>query len=427
MSKPIKILWTANIPLPAVAPELGLPQSPFGGWLTLMTRELAKNSRFKIAIAMRCPIAKLQVIEKGNITYYAMPQSKRDQYDVEQQTCDTVLNEFNPDILHCEGAEMRYTRRFLQTWQGARLLSMQGVMNGIKNYELGRLPLITMLNPFRPTIATIAVALIANKFFRFNKRLDHELISMRKATHLMGRTEWDKAQAYAINPQASYHACSRILRDTFYNTRWQLDNTKRYTLFVGNAGAPRKGVHVLLHAVAQLKQHYPNIVVRIAGENAQTKGSKLKRMVGYGAYLNALVKQLNLSEHVEFLGVLQEAEMAQQLATSHAYVMSSIIENSPNTLGEAMIMGVPCVTAFAGGTPSMASDEHEALFYRADDSAMLALKIKRIFDSDELAQHLSKHARERALVTHNPERNVEALVNTYLSITSQSLEQGNDS
>ena len=418
MTSPKKILWTANIPLPAVAEQLGLPASPFGGWLTLMTRELAKDNRFKVAVAMRCPISNFQVIEKDNITYYAIPQAKADQYDVEQSVCDRVLNHFKPDLLHCEGAEMRYTRRFLETWQGERLLSMQGVINGYTQYELGRLPLLGMLNPFHPKVALTAVALIVNKLWRFNSRLNHERAAMQCATHLMGRTEWDQAQAFAINPAASYHSCSRILRDTFYQTQWQLEQAKRFTLFVGNAGSPRKGVHVLLQAVAQLKQHFPEIRVRIAGENPHTKGSAVKRMIGYGSYINHLIHTLKLDKNVEFLGVLQEQDMAKQLASSHVYVMSSIIENSPNTLGEAMIMGVPCVTAFAGGTPTMATDEQEALFYRADDPAMLALKLKRIFESDELACRLSQHARKKAMHTHNPERNVKALVDTYLSITA---------
>ena len=96
--------------------------------------------------------------------------------------------------------------------------------------------------------------------------------------------------------------------------------------------------------------------------------------------------------------------------------MSSIIENSPNTLGEAMMVGTPSVSAFTGGVPSMASDEVDVLMYRADDPAMLAMQIKRLFDDPALCDRLSGAARERARRTHDPEANVQALVDAYRRI-----------
>ena len=98
--------------------------------------------------------------------------------------------------------------------------------------------------------------------------------------------------------------------------------------------------------------------------------------------------------------------------------MSSIIENSPNTLGEAMIMGVPCITSFNGGVADMATDQLEALHYRDNDPRMLAFQIKRILDSKELAEKLSKNAMIKARATHNPEKNLNDLLNCYRSILS---------
>ena len=34
MTVPMRILWMVNIPLPAASQALGLPESPFGGWLS---------------------------------------------------------------------------------------------------------------------------------------------------------------------------------------------------------------------------------------------------------------------------------------------------------------------------------------------------------------------------------------------------------
>ena len=98
------------------------------------------------------------------------------------------------------------------------------------------------------------------------------------------------------------------------------------------------------------------------------------------------------------------------------YVLTSLIENSPNTLGEAMILGMPCVSAYTGGASEMAIDEKECLFYRANDPKLLAWQVKRIFDDDGLAQKLGDSARKHALTTHDPEKNRDALLAAYEDI-----------
>ena len=417
MSSPIRVLWIVNIVLPAVATELGLSKTPFGGWLTLMTDRLAMRDDFRIGVAMRAPVKTLTRIEKNGIVYYAMPQSASDAFDVDDGTVAEVLADFVPDILHAEGSEMAYTRRFLKAWAGPKLLSLQGVINGNRNYDLGRLPLLSMLNPLRPKTALTAVALMANFALRFLPRLKAERETIQLADHIMGRTTWDRAQAWSINPDATYHHCSRILRDGFYGASWDSEGHEPHSIFVGNAASPRKGTHVVIEAVRLLRRAYPDIRLYIAGESPQA-GASFKRHVGYPAYVCDLIDQHGLKDRVTFTGLLDEQGMVRRMEQSHVFVMSSIIENSPNTLGEAMMVGTPSVSSFTGGVPSMASDEVDVLMYRADDPAMLAMQIKRLFDDPALCARLSASARERARKTHDPEVNVQALVTAYDRISA---------
>lgn len=420
---PTRVLWTVNIVLPAVAEDLGLPRTPFGGWLSLMTERLAARPEFRIGVAMRAPVKTLTVIERGGITYFAMPQSAGDRFDVDQATCDRVLAEFAPDVLHAEGSEMAYTRRFLRSWRGPKLLSLQGVINGYRNYELGRLPLLSMLNPLRPKTALTAMALMANYAFRFLPRLRAERETLGLADHIMGRTTWDRAQAWAINPRATYHHCSRILRAAFYGTAWRAPGYEPHSIFVGNAASPRKGTHIVVEAVRLLLADYPGLKLFVAGESPEAlPATAPKRHVGYPAYVTGLIRRHGLQDRVRFTGLLSEAAMAERMERSHVFVLSSVIENSPNTLGEAMMVGTPAVAAFAGGVPSMAQDEVEVLMYRADDPAMLALQIKRLFDDPALCGRLSTSARQRARRTHDPEANVQALVDAYERIVAPDLE-----
>ena len=415
------VLWTANIVLPEVAPELGLKPSPFGGWLSLMTRQLAGNPEFRIGVAMRADVSALRQIDKGGISYFAVPMKKRDRFDISQVDCEAVLARFKPDILHVEGAEMRHARRFLSTWDGPSLVSLQGVLHGYAAYELGRLPILNMLAPWRPRMALTAMALIYNRLARFSPRLRHEARTMRLATHVTGRTLWDRSQAAVLAPQADYYHCSRILRDPFYQGTWMRGEREEHAVFVGNGASPRKGLHVALQAIALLKKDFPGIRLYVAGENpADLPLTSIKRHVGYPVYINYLIDKLGLRQHVCFTGVLDAGRMQHRMRTAHAYLMSSIIENSPNTLGEAMLMGVPTVSAYAGGVPSMARDETEALLYRPDDPAMLAFQLRRIFTDETLCENLSRNARARALVTHDPGRNRDALIGIYRRILERS-------
>ena len=408
-----RVLWAVNIPLPAACEALGLPVSPFGGWLSTMTQRLAQVPGVQLGVAMRSPVAELRTVDVGGIRYYALPQTGEGGLDARAEDCSRVLADFQPDLLHAEGSEMAYTRRMMAAWKGPCLLSLQGVINGIEPHYLGGLRPMQLLTSLRPRQMLSGVALAANKWFRFNPRLHGERTVIESASHIMGRTAWDRAQAWAINPKARYHHCGRTLRAAFHSKRWCGQNTQRHVIFAGNSAVPLKGIHVLLDALVLLRRDYPDARLVIAGERPGAQSSPFRRFVGYPAFLMDRIRQLQLETHVAFTGVLDAEAMAEHMARSHVYVMASLIENSPNTLGEAMLLGMPCVVSYAGGAPGMATDEQEALFFRAGDPVTLAFQIKRLFDSEALCAVLGGAAHERAKLNHDPDANLRDLLQAY--------------
>lgn len=419
MIEPMRILWAVNIPLPAACDALGLPQSPFGGWLSTMSQRLAATPDVHLGIAMRTSAGRLRSADTDGVRYYALPQVGRGGWDARPGDCRDILADFKPDIVHAHGSEMAYTRRMLAAWSGPRLLSLQGVLHGYAPFQMGGLRVGRMLASLRPRQMLTAAALVADKRLRFNPRLAGERQAIRMVQHVLGRTQWDRAQAWAINPRAAYHHCSRILRAPFYSLRWSPSAHDRRSIFVGNAAAPRKGLHILLDAIALLRREYPGVHVVVAGARPRDQRSRFKRMVGYPAFLQDRIHRLGLESCVEFTGVLDAHAMAQRMASCRMYVLPSLIENSPNTLGEAMLLGMPCVSAYAGGAPDMAKPDIEALFYRAEDPVGLAHQIKRLFDSDDLCVQLGTAAHTRALKTHDPDANLQDLLKAYRAILSE--------
>ena len=413
----MRVLWIVSFPLPEVAHLAGVNKSAFGGWVASMLRQLSSVDELKLSVAMKSPIEKRIKERIGNIDYYLLPQSGQDRFDIYQKDCDFVLQDAAPDLLHAEGTEGTHTFRFLRTWKGENIVSMQGILNGYEPYEYGNLPVADMIASFQGQAAIMSLALLSNKLLNFKKRVSGEMKSIELADNILGRTTWDRAHSYAINNQADYFTCYRVLRDPFYEQVWELEKVEKHTIFIGNAASPRKGAHFVLRAVAQLKDEFPDIRVYIAGAKPyKTSWKEWKKVVGYPAYLQNLIRDLDIEKHIKFLGVLQAEEMAKQMCSAHVCVLSSVIENSPNTLGEAMIMGLPVITSYVGGAPDMARDGEEALFYRDNDPQLLAYAIKRVFDSEALALKLSANGRKRALVTHDPQENLDRMIKIYSTI-----------
>ena len=94
-------------------------------------------------------------------------------------------------------------------------------------------------------------------------------------------------------------------------------------------------------------------------------------------------KEYGLEQHIRYLGTLNEQDMCRQYLKANVFVSASSIENSSNSLSEAMILGVPCIASDAGGTISLFQHEHDGFLYQADAPYLLAYYIDRIFSDDE--------------------------------------------
>ncbi len=111
--------------------------------------------------------------------------------------------------------------------------------------------------------------------------------------------------------------------------------------------------------------------------------------------------------------------MAEQYLKAHVHVVASFIENSSNSLGEAMILGVPCVASDVGGTKNMIKHGEEGFLYQSDAPYMLSLYVKMLWEDDDLAMSFSNKARVRALETHDAEKNAKRLMEIYESLMKQ--------
>ena len=140
----------------------------------------------------------------------------------------------------------------------------------------------------------------------------------------------------------------------------------------------------------------------------------------YKAYCRKLAQRLGVAEHIRYLGPLDAASMRQAYLDADVFVLPSTCENSPNSLGEAMLLGLPCVVSHAGGIPDMLTHEREGLIYgNATDAGALANYILQVLQSPDGGAALGQAARARALQTHDPRTNALTLWKIYADILGQ--------
>jgi glycosyltransferase involved in cell wall biosynthesis len=402
---------------------MGVSAEVLGGWVEAMTKQLRERTDIQLAIACKVKDGMAFQKEIHQVTYYSLSYSEKKQETSLRAQCKQIIEAYQPDLIQIEGTEFLHAKVMLE--EGKRrgiptVVSMQGILNGQYAYQCGQLPVDDMMFSTSATKIFAAWMLHLRRRYWYQPRMKIEKQLIEQADYILGRTTWDRAHTYALNPRAKYYSCNRVLREPFYETSWNQDEMERHSIYVGNGYFALKGAHFVVMALAQLVNEYPDVKLYVAGYkpfDEKDKRSIFKR--GYGAYLKQLIKKLGVEAHVEFTGPLQAQEVAERLAKSHVYVLSSAAENSPNTLGEAMMVGTPCVAAYVGGVPDMTTDGKEALHYRNDDPELLAWNIKRIFDDDALASRLSEAGKVRARNTHHAEENAEQLVKVYQEILSE--------
>lgn len=418
----MKILWLTNIPLPEACQLMNETPSPFGGWLINASKNLSTQENIELSIAF--PKVNSNVVQQLNgkkINFFTFPAVQvKDMKSIHQSNIfKSILAEVKPDIVHIFGTEFPHSLAMVNICkkQGIKtVINIQGLVSVIAKHYTVNLP-IKVQKRF-----TLKDFLKQDNILQQQKKLERkgilEVEAIKKVDHIIGRTTWDRACTYHINPNANYYFCNETLREEFYKHQWTIEKCEKYTIFVSQAAYPIKGLHNMLEALPLILKKYPDTKLYIAGSDitaSNTIKDKVKK-TSYGKYITELIERYRLRNHVFFTGILNEKQMCERYINSHVFVSPSLIENSPNSLGEAMILGVPSVASDVGGVPDMLRHKEEGFVFQSDAPYMLAYYVSEIFGNKDLALQFSKNSRIRGLQTHNKEVNNNRLIEIYKRI-----------
>lgn len=414
----MKVLWIVNKVFPYPANKIGISNNVFGGWLNGLANKLKDNNNIELAIATVYNGKEIQEYNDGKITYYLIPGAPATKYKKKFEFYWKEIDKrFHPDLVHVHGTEYTHGLAFLNACPKVKsITSIQGLVSVYSDVYLGNIDTKQIIKniTLRDMIKFDSILQQKNKM---KKSGFFEIETLKKSNVILGRTTWDYANSKAIvgEKKFNYIKSNETLRESFYGQKWNPENIQRNTIFCSQGNYPIKGLHYLLKAICILKQVNTDIKLYVAGTNIINNTSlknRLKR-TGYAKYIIKLIDKYKIKDNVEFLGVLNEDEMRKHMLKSNVFVLSSAIENSSNSLGEAMLMGMPCVAANTGGTPDMLEHKKEGFLYPYTEPAILAEYILEYLNDDSLCMEYGKNASVRANERHNPNKNLEEIIEIY--------------
>lgn len=408
----MKILWICNIMLPKIAIARGESIINSGGWLTGLSEDLLRCNDIELTVCF--PYNSRGVIS-GNVDalkYYGFPKKNCD-----VNVFNYIFNTVGPDIIHIFGTEYEHSLKAVNACEKAGLInktiiSIQGFVSIYAKHYFAGLPQRAIHSWTLRDIIRHGNIRMGQK--KFEKSGRDEIAAIEKVKHVIGRTDWDFAVTKFVNKDIKYHFCNETLRSSFYAEKWVIEKCEKHSIFVSQCSYPIKGFHHMLEAMIDILKIFPDAHLHTTGRDLLNLSFREKiKLTSYQRYLLKLIKRYGLEEKVTFWGSLDEKSMCKRFLSANVFVSCSSIENSPNSLGEAMLLGVPSVSSDVGGVKNMMVHNEEGFVYQPDAPYMLAHYVCKIFENEELALEISKNARKHALCTHDRAKNTEQLIKIY--------------
>jgi len=400
----MRILWFSNRP-PARVQNAN--KGVGGSWIESLENELLKVSGIDLGFVYSdlSNEAKQFQIEGCDTTYFMVPRdpfSKTDRWihrffstPLSTKPLKGYLNaidDFKPDVVLFFGTESDFSL-IVPRLQVPSVIWFQGNLTVYdRMFENGIS--IKMTRQFESLKSFVLGDTFRHNYRNFKHKVDREQQIFEGAQNFIGRTNWDRRIVSVLAPQAQYHHCDEILRPTFWQQRWKQGNKRdKFIIMTTIRGNLYKGLETVYEACYRVSK-LVNVPVewRIAG------------IADGSVYVKSARKQSKVPDAfggVKLLGSKNEKELVDELLNADLYVHPSHIENSPNGVQEAMLLGMPVIATNVGGTSSLLVDDFEGILLQNKDPFALAGAILELYNAPEKAKIMGENAYNRAIVRND--------------------------
>lgn len=414
----MRVLWFTNSPC-----NYGKENSyNGGGWMTALqdgitSSDIIREEKIELGISFVMNNQPKKV-EQDGVAYYPVPlavKSKKDKIldaihpnDVHRDEVlwkhyitnfKRVIDDFEPDVIEIFGSELYMGLASFATNRPC-VLHIQGLLS-----QCIHIFLPPGVSRMKYIFKDGLIKTWGNwQFLNYwNRSVYREKTILKNIFHVIGRTDWDCQVMKILNPQAQYHYGGELLRADFYDK--QERKIPQKLTIVSIISLPLyKGYDLLLKIANILKYEAKmDFEWKVYG-NVDPK------------FAESLTRIKHDQVNVKLCGVASATQLKEAILEATVYVHPSYTENSPNSICEAQILGVPVVATNVGGTNSLVEDGKSGFLFPATDPYIGAAHILQLYRDTKLNITIGDNARNIALLRHDKHIIVKQLIQTYKEV-----------
>jgi len=387
----MKVLWLAPHPIPN---ENGMHPAP---WITTLANKLHERG-VSLTILTTGKKLKLPMTEFDLGTYkliiIKVPSGYIDVVTFFSKRIDLIsdylrLNSNKFDLIHVHGTEQQYASSIIRVKKKGihipYVISIQGLLFKYKQFINDKL-----------TIRRIMWEL--GSLFEKNE--------IKKSNNFFCRTSWDMNAVRELNPDAKVYEVWEMLRSEFSQFA-DINFSATDILFSGGSNS-LKGLDRALRTFDKFAKEH-NSVLNVIGNCSWNYIADIKSKYN--------LQHLN-SDNVKLHGLVDSAAIIQIFKSSFCLYHPSLIDNSPNSVCEAQLFGLPVLASKVGGVGSLIQDGITGILLPVEHSDDF-LALDGLFKNDTLRKSISKSARLIALERHNNDSIVDNVISGYKDVINQ--------
>lgn len=274
--------------------------------------------------------------------------------------------------------------------------------------------------PYQPLSHALSRPAVEDRLYHRFRRLDWperlELLLLQRRRHAMIQAARQHARIFANShytagllhsiglPHASVHVLPggvdsrrflpRATDRSLLRARLGLP-PNRYLLMTACRLVPKKGLALLLRALAALRHAMPDLHLLVAGDGRESSSA------------SRLAATLGVADHVTFTGAIPHDRLHEYYWAADQFLLASREHVDPRTglrdaetmgrvLCEANAAGLPAIAARSGGIPSVIEHGVNGLLFDQDNETQLIDRITALRANPPLARRLAAAGLHRA-------------------------------
>lgn len=394
------------------------------GWIDSLETLVRQHNEIELAVSFFHPIDEGRVVKKDKIYYPIHRRSSkkslfqtiinnlRGKIEDDRKYLSKiieVINDFKPDLIQVFGTEGNFGN-IKNHINVPMVIHMQGLINPYLNTYFP--PFISKISFLFSPYYFWKNLIGASPYFGmkiFEKQAKREKQYFKQADYLIGRTHWDRDVSSLLSPKAQYFHVDEVLRPIFYEEKKE-KYRKEQTIKIVSTLSPTiyKGIDVVLKAACLLKKE-TNIFFEWRIVGISENDNLLK-------HFEKIFKISHKHNNIICLGKQSAEKLVRILKNSDLCIQPSYIDNSPNSVCEAQILGLPVIACNVGGVSTLIKDGETGVLVPSNGVYELACTIRDYGTNSEKYFEIGKKARIIAQQRHDRENIVKSLFEVYNEI-----------